>query len=160
MKEATWSFDRNLPISQVVTMDGVVADANAPARFEMLLLTIFAVVALVLAAVGIYGVISYSASRRTHEIGVRISLGATRADVLLLVLRQGMWLAFLGSLTGIAGALLISRLMTKLLYGVQPTDPATFVTVAAGLGAVAVMACYVPARRAMRVDPMAALRYE
>jgi putative ABC transport system permease protein len=118
------------------------------------------VVALVLAAVGIYGVISYSASRRTHEIGVRISLGATRADVLLLVLRQGMWLAFLGSLTGIAGALLISRLMTKLLYGVQPTDPATFVTVAAGLGAVAVMACYVPARRAIRVDPMAALRYE
>jgi predicted permease len=98
MKEATWSFDRNLPISQVVTMDGVVADANAPARFEMLLLTIFAVVALVLASVGIYGVISYSASRRTHEIGVRISLGATRADVLLLVLRQGMWLAFLGSL--------------------------------------------------------------
>ena len=160
MKEATWSFDRNLAISQVVTMDGVVADANAPARFEMLLLTIFAVVALVLAAVGIYGVISYSASRRTHEIGVRISLGATRADVLLLVLRQGMWLAFLGSLTGIAGALLISRLMTKLLYGVQPTDPATFVTVAAGLGAVAVMACCVPARRAMRVDPMAALRYE
>ena len=160
MKKATWSFDRNLAISRVVTMDGVVADANAPARFEMLLLTIFAVVALVLAAVGIYGVISYSASRRTHEIGVRISLGATRADVLLLVLRQGMWLAFLGSLTGIAGALLISRLMTKLLYGVQPTDPATFVTVAAGLGAVAVMACCVPARRAMRVDPMAALRNE
>ena len=160
MKEATWSFDRNLAISQVVTMDGVVADANAPARFEMLLLTIFAVVALVLAAVGIYGVISYSASRRTHEIGVRISLGATRADVLLLVLRQGMWLTFLGSLTGIVGALLVSRLMTKLLYEVQPTDPATFVTVAAGLGAVALMACYIPARRAMRVDPMAALRYE
>ena len=160
MKKATWSFDRNLAISQIVTMDGVVADANAPARFEMLLLTIFALVALVLAAVGIYGVISYSASRRTHEIGVRISLGATRADVLLLVLRQGMWLAFLGSLTGIAGALLISRFMTKLLYGVQPTDPATFVTVAAGLAAVAVIACCVPARRAMRVDPMAALRYE
>jgi putative ABC transport system permease protein len=160
IKEATWSFDRNLAISQVVTMDEVVAEANAPARFEMLLLTIFAGVALVLAAVGIYGVISYSASRRTHEIGVRMSLGATRADVLLLLLQQGVWLAFLGSLTGIAGALLISRLMTKLLYGVQPTDPATFVTVAAGLGAVAVIACYVPARRAMRVDPMVALRYE
>lgn len=160
MKETVWSFDRNLAISQVVTMDGVVADANAQARFEMLLLTIFAAVALVLAAVGIYGVISYSASRRTHEIGVRMSLGATRSDVLLLVLRQGIWLAVAGSVTGIAGALLISRLMTKLLYGVQPTDPATFVTVVAGLGAVAVLACYVPARRAMRVEPMAALRYE
>jgi len=160
MKKATWSFDRNLAISQVVTMDGVVADATAQARFEMLLLTIFAGVALVLAAVGIYGVISYSASRRMHEIGVRMSLGATRADVLLLVLRQGIKLAVAGSVTGIAGALLISRLMRKLLYGVQPTDPATFVTVAAGLGAVAVLACYVPARRAMRVEPMSALRYE
>lgn len=160
MKQAAWSFDRNLPISQVVTMDGVVADANARPRFEMLLLTIFAVVALVLAAVGLYGVISYSASRRTHEIGVRMSLGATRADVLLLVLRQGMWLTVCGSITGVAGALLISRLMAKLLYGVQPTDPTTFVTVATGLAAVAMLACYVPARRAMRVEPMAALRYE
>jgi len=160
MKEAAWSFDRNLAISQVVTMDGVVAEANAQPRFEMLLLTIFAAVALVLAAVGIYGVISYSASRRTHEIGVRMSLGATRSDVLLLVMRQGVWLAFAGSATGIAGALMISRLMTKLLYGVQPTDPATFVAVAAGLGLVAVLACYIPARRAMRIDPMAALRCE
>jgi predicted permease len=160
MKEAAWSFDRNLAISQVVTMDGVVAEANAQPRFEMLLLTIFAVVALVLATVGIYGVISYSATRRTHEIGVRMSLGAGRSDVLLLVMRQGMWLALVGSVTGIAGALLISRLMAKLLYGVQPTDPATFAAVAAGLGLVAVLACYIPARRAMRIDPMAALRYE
>jgi predicted permease len=160
IKEAAWSFDRNLAISQVVTMDGVVAEANAQPRFEMLLLSIFAAVALVLAAVGIYGVISYSASRRTHEIGVRISLGATRADVLLLVLRQGMWLALTGSLTGIIGALFISRLMTKLLYGVQPTDPLTFVAVAVGLGVVAMLACYVPARRATRINPVAALRYE
>lgn len=160
MRETVWSLDRNLVISQVVTMDGVVADANAQARFEMLLLTIFAGIALVLATVGIYGVISYSASRRTHEIGVRMSLGATRADVLLLVLRQGIWLAIAGSVTGMAGALLLSRLMTKLLYGVEPTDPATFLTVAAGLAAVAVLACYVPARRAMRVQPMAALRCE
>lgn len=160
MKEAAWSFDRNLAISQVVTMDGVVAEANAQPRFEMLLLTIFAAVALVLATVGIYGVISYSASRRTHEIGVRMSLGASPFDVLLLVVRQGVWLALAGSVTGIFGALLLSRLMAKLLYGVKPTDPATFVAVAAGLGLVAMLACYLPARRAMRIDPMAALRYE
>jgi putative ABC transport system permease protein len=160
MKEAAWSLDRNLAISQVVTMDGVVADANARPRFEMLLLSIFAGVALVLAAVGIYGVISYSASRRTHEIGVRMSLGATRGDVLVLVVRQGMWLALAGSVTGLAGALLLSRLMTKLLYGVRPTDPATFVAVATGLGFVAMLACYIPARRAMRIDPVAALRCE
>jgi len=160
MKEAAWSFDRNLAISQVVTMDGVVAEATAEPRFEMLLLTIFATVALVLASVGIYGVISYSASRRTHEIGVRMSLGATRGDVLLLVVRQGVWLALAGSGAGIVGALLLSRLMTKLLYGVQPTDPATFATVAMGLGLVAILACYLPARRAMRIDPVAALRCE
>jgi putative ABC transport system permease protein len=105
-------------------------------------------------------VISYSATRRTHEIGVRMSLGAARSDVLLLVMRQGMWLASAGSVTGVAGALLISRLMTNLLYGVQPTDPATFVAVALSLAAVALVACYIPARRAMRIDPMAALRYE
>jgi len=160
MKEATWSFDRNLAISQVVTMDSVVSDANAQPRFEMMLLSIFAAVALVLAAVGIYGVISYSASRRTHEIGVRMSLGATRADVLLLVVRQGVWLAVAGSLAGVAGALLLSRLMAGLLYGVKPTDPVTFAAVAVGLGAVAMLACYIPARRAMRIDPMRALRYE
>ena len=160
MKEAAWSFDRNLAISQVVTMEGVVAEANAEPRFEMLLLTIFAAVALALAAVGIYGLISYSASRRTHEIGVRMSLGATPRDILMLVLRQGMWLALAGSVTGVVGALLLSRLMTKLLYGVQPTDPATFGAVAIGLGVVALLASYIPARRAMRIDPMAALRYE
>jgi putative ABC transport system permease protein len=160
MKQAAWSFDRNLAISQVVTMDGVVEEANAQPRFEMLLLSIFAAVALVLSAVGIYGVISYSAARRTHEIGVRMSLGATRRDVLLLVVRQGMWLALVGSVTGVVGALLLSRLLAKLLYGVRPTDPETFVAVAMGLGFVAMLACYIPARRAMRIDPMAALRYE
>jgi putative ABC transport system permease protein len=160
MKDAAWSLDRNLAISEVLTMDGVVADATAQPRFEMQLLSIFAAVALVLATVGIYGVISYSASRRTHEIGVRMSLGATRRDVLLLIVRQGMRLALVGSLTGIVGALLLSRLMRKLLYGVQPTDPATFVAVATGLAIVAILACYIPARRAMRINPMTALRYE
>jgi len=160
MKQAAWSFDRNLAISQVVTMDGVVAEANAQPRFEMMLLSIFAAVALVLAAVGIYGMISYSASQRTHEIGVRMSLGATRGDVLLLVVRQGIWLAVAGSAAGLTGSLLLSRLMGGLLYGVKPTDPVTFAAVAFGLAVVAMLACYIPARRAMRVDPMAALRYE
>jgi putative ABC transport system permease protein len=160
MKEAVWSFDRNLTISQVVTMDGVVAEATAQPRFEMLLLSIFAAVAVVLASVGIYGVISYSASRRTHEIGVRMSLGATRGQVLLLVARQGMYLALAGSVAGIAGSLLLSRVMAKLLYGVQATDPTTFAAVAIGLGVVAMLACYLPARRAMGVDPVAALRCE
>lgn len=160
MKEAAWSFDRNLAISQVVTLDGVVSEANAQPRFEMMLLSIFAAVALVLAAVGIYGVISYSASRRTHEIGVRMSMGATRQDILLLVIRQGVWLAVAGSIAGLAGALLLSRLMAGLLYGVEPTDPLTFAGVSVGLGVVAMLACYIPARRAMHIDPMAALRYE
>ena len=160
VKNAVWSFDHNLPISEVLTMDGVVADANARPRFEMLLLGVFAGVALVMAAVGIYGVMSYSVSRRTHEIGIRVSLGASQTDVMRLVVRQGMVLALTGSAAGIAGALLLSRLMTKLLYGVQATDPTTFVGVAMLLILVALVASYIPARRAMRVDPMAALRYE
>jgi putative ABC transport system permease protein len=160
VKSAIWSFDANLPITNVFTMDDVVAQANAQPRFEMLLLSLFAGVALVLAAVGIYGVMSYSVARRTHEIGIRISLGAARADVLLLVIRQGLILALAGSGVGIASALILARLMTKLLYGVAPTDPVTFAGVAALLISVALLACYIPARRAMRFDPMVALRYE
>jgi predicted permease len=160
VKTAIWSFDANLPITNVLVTDDVVAQANAQPRFETLLLSVFAVVALVLAAVGIYGVMSYTVARRTHEIGIRISLGAARADVLLLVIRQGLVLALAGSAVGIVSALMLARLMTKLLYGVAPTDPITFAGVAALLIAVALTACYVPARRAMRVDPMEALRHE
>ena len=160
IKNTVWSFDRNLAISEVLTMDDVVAEANAAPRFEMALLGVFAGVALLLAAVGIYGVMSYSVERRTHEIGIRISLGASRTDVLRLVVRQGMELALAGSAAGIVGALLLSRLMTKLLYGVLPTDPLTFTAVAVLLTFVALAANYLPARRATRVDPMVALRYE
>jgi predicted permease len=160
IKNTVWSFDRNLAISEVLTMDDVVAEANAEPRFEMALLGVFAGVALLLAAVGIYGVMSYSVERRTHEIGIRISLGASRTDVLKLVVRQGMVLALAGSAAGIVGALLLSRLMTKLLYGVLPTDPLTFTGVAVLLTLVALAANYLPARRATRVDPMVALRYE
>lgn len=160
MKSTVWSFDKNLPISEVVTMDGVISAANAEPRFEMSLLGVFAGVALALAAVGVYGMMSYSVSRRTHEIGIRISLGASRGQVLLLILRQGLVLAAVGLGIGVIGALLLSRLMAGLLYGVQPTDPITFVGVGALLLMVAGAAAYVPARRAMRVDPIVALRYE
>jgi predicted permease len=160
VKNTVWSIDSNLPISEVLTMDGIVSGANAQPRFEMLLLGIFAVVALVMAAVGIYGVMSYSVSRRTHEIGIRISLGASRKDVFRLVVRQGMMLALVGSAAGITGALLLSRFLSKVLYGVPATDPLTFAGVVLLLAGVALLANYIPARRAMRVDPMIALRYE
>jgi putative ABC transport system permease protein len=160
IKSSVWSIDRNLPVSSVVTMDEVVDQANEQPRFEMLLLGIFAGVALIMAAVGIYGVMSYSIARRTHEIGIRVSLGASRSEILLLVLRQGVTLTLAGSAAGIAGALILSHLMTKLLYGVPPTDPLTFIGVAALLLTVAVIASYLPARRATRVDPIVALRYE
>jgi predicted permease len=160
IKDTVWAIDRNLPVSEVLTMDEVVNQANAEPRFEMMLLGVFAGVALVMAAVGIYGVMSYSISRRTHEIGIRVSLGASRSEILVLVLRQGLLLALTGSAAGIVGALLLARLMTKLLYGVPPTDPLTFGGVAALLLMVALIASYIPARRATHVDPIVALRYE
>ena len=160
VKKTVWSLDRNLPISEVLTMDHVVADATAQPRFEMLLLGVFAAVALVLAAVGIYGVMNYAVARRTHEIGIRMSLGAGRAEVLRMVLRQGLGQALAGTAAGLAGALLLSRLMAKMLYDVRATDPATFVGVAAVLGLAAVAAMVVPARKATRIEPTVALRHE
>jgi predicted permease len=160
VKKTVWQFDRNLPISEVLTMDRVVADANAQPRFEMLLLGVFAAVALLLAAVGIYGVMSYAVSRRAHEIGIRISLGAGRADVLRMVVRQGMVQALAGTAAGVAGALLLSQLMAKMLYGVRPTDPVTFAGVTIVLGVAALLATCVPARQATRIEPIVALRHE
>jgi len=149
-----------VPLLNVRTMDDAVSASLSPQRFAMLLLAAFAALALLLAVVGIYSVMSYSVSRRTHEIGIRVALGASRVEVLMLVVRQGLALALIGSAIGIAGALLLSRLMSSQLYGVSPTDPITFVAVSVLLTVVAVAACYIPARRAMQVDPMVALRYE
>jgi FtsX-like permease family len=160
VKRTVWSFDRNLPISDVFTMDRVVSEANAQPRFEMLLLGVFATIALLLAAVGIYGVMSYSVSRRTHEIGIRISLGASRVDVLRMVARQGMVQALMGTAAGIAGAVLLSKLLAKMLFGVQPTDPPTFAGVTVVLGLAAILATAVPARKAAQIEPMMALRSE
>ena len=160
VKKRVWSLDPNLPVSEVSTMDRVVANANAQPRFEMFLFELFAAVALVLATVGIYGVVNYSVSRRKREIGIRMSLGATRADVLRMVLRQGMTQAITGMAAGIAGVLLLSRLLAGMLYSVRPNDPVTFAGVAAVLGVAALLASYVPAQRASRVEPITALRSE
>jgi predicted permease len=144
----------------VQTMESLISDSLAARRFAMILLGTFAVLALVLASVGIYGVIAYVVGQRTQEIGIRMALGAQRNDVLRLILWQGTRLALLGICIGIMGALALTRLMTKLLYGVSATDPLTFAGLALILAAVAIAACCLPARKAMRVDPMVALRYE
>jgi putative ABC transport system permease protein len=153
-------IDKDQPISDVRTMESWIAESVARARFGTLLLSAFAAAALILAAVGIYGVISYSVSRRRNEIGIRLALGAQARDVLQLVLRQGMTLVFAGMGLGLLGALALTRVLSSLLYGVSATDPTTFAAIALLLAGVSLVACYIPARRATRVDPNDALRYE
>lgn len=160
VETAIWGVDRDVTISEVQTMSAVIARANSQARFNTALLATFAVVALVMSAVGIYGVMTYAVASRRHEIGVRMALGASRVNVLTDILRQGMALALAGSATGVLGGLILSRLMATLLYGVGPSDMLTFLGAAALLTMVALAACYVPARHATRVDPIVALRYE
>ena len=153
-------LDHDVAISNVNTMEQLVAQSVAQRRFGMFLVGIFAALALVLAVVGIYGVVSYSVAQRTNEIGVRMALGASTTDVLKLVLKHGMALALIGVAAGLAGAFVVTRLMVAVLFDVKPTDVVTFATVSVGLMLVALLACYVPARRAMKVDPLVALRYE
>jgi putative ABC transport system permease protein len=160
VKSQVWLVDPELPIARIATMEEIIADSVAPRRFNMLLLGLFASVALLLAAIGIYGVISYSVSRRTQEIGIRMALGAGRRDVVRLVVRQGMAPALIGLALGVAGAAGLTRLMTTLLFGVTATDPIVFGLTTGLLGAVALAACWLPAWRAARVDPLIALRYE
>lgn len=154
------SVDPTLPVFGAQTLNETVSVSLAERRFSMEMIALFALAALLLAALGIYGVISYMVSERTHEIGIQLALGAHPRRIMQMVLRQGMSLAIAGATIGVAGALMVSHLMAGLLYGVRPTDPVTFIGVTTMLTVVAIAACYIPARRAMRVDPMVALRHE
>ena len=154
------AMDKDLPIYGVRTLDQYFAQSVAQSRFDSLLVGVFAALALALAAVGLYGVVSYSATQRTHEIGVRMALGAQKGDVIELVVGQGFKLSLIGVGIGITGALMLTRFLSSLLYGVRPTDPLTFIAVSMILTSVALMASYIPARRATKVDPMVALRYQ
>lgn len=160
VQSAIWDVDPDQPITEIAAMEEIIRSSVSQSRFSMTLLGVFAALALALAAVGIYGVISYSVSQQTHEIGLRMALGAEARDVLGLVLRHGMVLAMVGILVGLVGAFLVTRLMESLLFEVAAIDVATFVSVAALLALVALAATAVPALRATRVDPMVSLRHE
>ena len=154
------NVDSELAVARVRTLEHVIGDAIARQNFQMILLVVFASIALLLAAIGIYGVVSYSVEQRTHEIGIRLSLGAGAGDMLRLIVGQGMRIAGIGVACGLAAAFGLTRLLEKLLFGVKATDPMTYAIVAAVLSAVALLATYLPARRATRIDPVIALRYE
>ena len=160
IKNAIWRVDKDQPIFNVRAMDEIIAGITSAQRVAFLTLDAFAFLALTLAAIGIYGVTSYAVMQRIHEIGVRVALGARRGDILALVVFGGIKLAGAGVLIGLVASFGLTRLMASLLFGVSATDPLTFAGVAALLFAVALLACYIPARRAAKVDPMAALRYE
>jgi putative ABC transport system permease protein len=160
IREAAQEIDRAQPVTEVRTMQNVVTESVTQQRFNLTLLLMFGGIALLLSAAGIYGVTSYTVTQRTHEIGIRIAVGANENDVLRLVLLQGMRPAVIGLAIGVASALALTRLMKSLLFGVTATDPMTFLTLASLLMIVALLACYFPARRATKVDPMIALRYE
>jgi putative ABC transport system permease protein len=154
------SLDPTLPVFGAQTLSETVSASLWQRRFSMEIVALFALTALLLAGLGIYGVISYMVSERAREIGIRLVLGAQRENIMQMIVGQGLRLAFMGAAVGLAGAIIVSRLMAGLLYGVKPTDPLAFVSVALLLVGVALLACYIPARRAIRVDPMVALRHE
>jgi len=160
VKKQVWSLDSQIPVSGIQSMDDLLAVSVAQERFNMLLLGSFAALAVALAAVGIYGMVAYRVNQRTHEIGVYMALGAQHRDVLRLVMTDGVKLGLLGIVFGLAGAIALTRLMVSVLFEVKPTDPATLIGVALLLAAVALLACYIPARRALSIHPMTALRRE
>ena len=153
-------MDPNVPVFDIKSMEQLLSESLARRRFAMLSLGLFAAVAMLLAVVGIYGVMSYAVAQRTREIGIRMAMGAQTRDVLKLIVAQGMSLAGIGVGIGLAGAVAVTRVMASLLFGVSATDPVTFAAIALLLAGVALVACYVPARRATKVDPMVALHYE
>jgi putative ABC transport system permease protein len=160
VKSAIQTVDKDQPVYNIKSMDDYLSGSVAKRRFSMLLFGIFAAVAMLLAAVGLYGVMSYSVTQRTHEIGVRMALGAGRADVLKMIVGHGFLLTVIGVAIGVAGALLLTGFMKDLLFGVKATDLAVFTAIPLVLAIVALGACFVPALRATKVDPMVALRYE
>jgi putative ABC transport system permease protein len=160
VERAVWAVDKEQPVSDLMTMEQLVHESVAQPRVLMLLLAVFAGLALMLAAVGIYGVMSYWVKQRAHEIGIRMALGAEGHNVLWLVVSQGMTLTLIGVALGLLAAFALTRMMRELLFGVSATDPATFAGIALLLVSVAFIASYMPARRATKVDPLIALRHE
>ena len=154
------AVDKDTVVNQVSTMEQAIFASVAQPRFRTLLLGAFAAIALLLAAIGIYGVIAYTVAQRTHEIGIRMALGAQRSHVLGMVMRRGATLALAGTALGFAGALILTRMLSSLLFGISTTDPATFAAASLGLLGVALAASFIPARRATRIDPILAVRYE
>jgi putative ABC transport system permease protein len=160
VRRTVWEIDKDQPVSDMRSMEEIVSESVARQRFSMMLLGIFAGLALLLAAVGIYGVLSYSVAQRTHEIGIRMALGAQRRDVLKLTVGQGLRLVFVGLVIGLIAAFVLTRVMSSLLFGVSATDPTTFVAISLILIGVALLASYIPALRATKIEPMVALRYQ
>jgi putative ABC transport system permease protein len=160
VKDAAQSVDRDQPVQDLETMDEIVARRFGEIRFPMTLVWSFTALALVLAAIGMYGVMSYSVSRRTHELAIRMALGAERHALLKMVVGEGLMVTLIGIIVGTGAALGAGHVIASYLYGVSPNDPLTYILMALGLVCVSVLACFMPARRATKVDPMVALRYE